>query len=149
MTQIQFFRDRFESKGLGYLMFPILVGLIIPYLLVGLIGAGNYIGGVTAGMFPETFSLPDKVLPSGKEIANPLNGASSLVDRIGDKRGGAVLCFLRWSAFRSLGQYFPDYRFYDHGLSWVFGNCPWLGWFWETASKKTLEYAPEKLHAWG
>ena len=30
VTQIQFFRDRFESKGLGYLMFPILVGLIIP-----------------------------------------------------------------------------------------------------------------------
>ena len=56
VTQIQFFRDRFESKGLGYLMFPILVGLIIPYLLVGLIGAGIYIEGVTRGMFPETFT---------------------------------------------------------------------------------------------
>ena len=52
VTQIQFFRDRFESKKLGYLLFPILAGLIIPYLLVGLIGAGTYIGGVTRGMFP-------------------------------------------------------------------------------------------------
>ena len=42
VTQIQFFRDRFESKGLGYLMFPILVGLIVPYLLVGLIGCLLY-----------------------------------------------------------------------------------------------------------
>ena len=55
VTQIQFFRDRFESKKLGYLLFPILAGLIIPYLLVGLIGAGTYIGGVTRGMFPGTF----------------------------------------------------------------------------------------------
>ena len=54
VTQIQFFRDRFESKALGYLMFPILVGLIIPYLLVGLMGAGKYIFGVTVGMFPGT-----------------------------------------------------------------------------------------------
>ena len=55
VTQIQYFRDRFESPVLGYLLFPILVGLIIPYLLVGLIGAGSYIGGVTRGMFPGTF----------------------------------------------------------------------------------------------
>ena len=47
VTQIQFFRDRFESKGIGYLMFPILVGLIIPYLLVGLMGAGIYIEAVS------------------------------------------------------------------------------------------------------
>ena len=33
VTQIQFFRDRFESRGFGYLLFPILVLLVIPYLL--------------------------------------------------------------------------------------------------------------------
>ena len=27
-TQIQFFRDRFQSNALGYLLFPILVGLV-------------------------------------------------------------------------------------------------------------------------
>ena len=32
ITQIQFFRDRFESDRLGLILFPILVGLIIPYL---------------------------------------------------------------------------------------------------------------------
>ena len=40
-TQIQFFRDRFESNAIGYLLFPILVGLVIPYLLIGIVGAGS------------------------------------------------------------------------------------------------------------
>ena len=39
LTQIQFFRERFESKGIGYLLFPILVLLVVPYLLIGVIGA--------------------------------------------------------------------------------------------------------------
>ncbi len=56
VTQIQYFRDRFQSNFLGYLLFPILVGLVIPYLLIGLLGAGSVIGGVTKGMFPETFT---------------------------------------------------------------------------------------------
>ena len=55
VTQIQFFRARFESNALGYVLFPILVGLTIPYLLIGIIGAGKTILPVTAGAFPELF----------------------------------------------------------------------------------------------
>jgi len=54
-TQIEFFRHRFESDKLGIVLFPILVGLVIPYLLVGVIGAGNVIQTVTRGAFPEMF----------------------------------------------------------------------------------------------
>jgi SSS family solute:Na+ symporter len=56
VTQIQFFRDRFESNLLGTLLFPILVALVIPYLLIGLLGAGAVMRGVTRGMFPDTFA---------------------------------------------------------------------------------------------
>jgi len=63
MTQIELFRDRFESNGLGYLLFPILVGLIIPYLLVGLLGAGSFISGVTRGTFPEFFASTGGAVP--------------------------------------------------------------------------------------
>ena len=56
VTQIQFFRDRFESSFLGSLLFPILVALVIPYLLIGLLGAGAVMLGVTRGMFPDTFA---------------------------------------------------------------------------------------------
>ena len=63
VTQIQYFRDRFESKFLGFLLFPILVGWVIPYLLIGVIGAGKTILPVTAGAFPQTF--PDSNFPGG------------------------------------------------------------------------------------
>ena len=58
ITQIQFFRARFESDSIGYLLFPILVLLVIPYLLIGIIGAGKTIEPVTAGAFPALFPNP-------------------------------------------------------------------------------------------
>ncbi|MDA7881700.1 hypothetical protein N9A94_05290, partial [Akkermansiaceae bacterium] len=48
VTQIQYFRARFESSKFGYLLFPILVLLVIPYLLIGIIGAAKTIYGITA-----------------------------------------------------------------------------------------------------
>ncbi|MCH7992920.1 MAG: sodium:solute symporter family protein [Planctomycetes bacterium] len=55
VTHIQFFRDRFESDKLGLVLFPILVGLVVPYLLIGVISAGTVIQSITAGAFPGTF----------------------------------------------------------------------------------------------
>lgn len=69
VTQIQFFRARFDSPGLGYLLFPILVLLIIPYLLIGVIGAGKTLLGLTGpqgdslGMFPELFPATQGAVP--------------------------------------------------------------------------------------
>ena len=69
VTQIQFFRGRYESNGLGYLLFPILVLLVIPYLLIGVIGAAKTIAGVTGpkgpnpGMFPDVFESTGGAVP--------------------------------------------------------------------------------------
>jgi len=52
-TQIEFFRDRLESSFVGLLLFPILVGLIIPYLLIGVMAGGGVISVLSAGAFPE------------------------------------------------------------------------------------------------
>lgn len=52
-TQIQFFRDRFESNGIGLILFPALVGLVIPYLLMGVIGAASAIEAITAKAFVD------------------------------------------------------------------------------------------------
>ncbi len=54
-TQIQFFRDRYESRSLGLLLFPVLVGLVIPYVLIGLLGAGSVVQTLTTGAFPAAF----------------------------------------------------------------------------------------------
>jgi SSS family solute:Na+ symporter len=64
VTQIQFFRGRFESKGLGYVLFPILVLLVIPYLLIGVIGSYRVIGPLTKGMFPDFFAATGGAVPS-------------------------------------------------------------------------------------
>jgi SSS family solute:Na+ symporter len=56
-TQIQFFRDRLDSDGLGLLLFPILVGLVIPYLLLGVISSGTVIQTMTSGAFPDVASF--------------------------------------------------------------------------------------------
>lgn len=58
-TQIQFFRDRLESDFVGLLLFPILVGLVIPYLLIGVISGGTVIQALTAGLAPEVFPATD------------------------------------------------------------------------------------------
>ena len=55
VTQVQFFRARFDSPLVGHVLFPVLVVLLIPYLLIGLVGAGAVVRGTTVGMFPGTF----------------------------------------------------------------------------------------------
>lgn len=69
VTQIEFFRDRFGSPALGYLLFPILVGLLIPYLLIGLMGAGSVVRGVTAGALPAVFPATDGAVPPALSCA--------------------------------------------------------------------------------
>ena len=56
-TQIEFFRDRLDSDLIGLLLFPCLVGLIIPYLLIGVLGSGSVVQALTAGLAPDTFPV--------------------------------------------------------------------------------------------
>ena len=50
-TQVQYFRDRLQSDKIGLVLFPILVGLVIPYLLVGLISGERAMEAFTRGTF--------------------------------------------------------------------------------------------------
>lgn len=58
-TQIEFFRDRLDSDVVGLLLFPILVGLVVPYLLIGVISGGAVIQSLTVGLSPEWFPVLD------------------------------------------------------------------------------------------
>lgn len=59
VTQSQFFRARFGSAGIGYVLFPLLALLMIPYLLIGILGAGKILLPVTAGALPGLFPNPE------------------------------------------------------------------------------------------
>ena len=63
-TQAGFFRDRLESRNIGVVLVPILVGLVIPYLLVGVIAGGKAIEGATAGDFPQLFESTKGAIPA-------------------------------------------------------------------------------------
>lgn len=54
-TQCQFFRDRLDSDLIGLLLFPILVALVIPYLLIGVMSGGVVIEAMTSGALPGIF----------------------------------------------------------------------------------------------
>ncbi len=52
LTQIQYFRDRFQADHLGLVLFLVLVGLLLPYLLIGVMGAGLTFEQITNGQIP-------------------------------------------------------------------------------------------------
>ncbi len=60
VTQVQYFNDRFGTPWLGRVLLPILVALVVPYLLIGLLGAGVTVASVTksAGLFTAPDGSP-------------------------------------------------------------------------------------------
>jgi SSS family solute:Na+ symporter len=88
LTQCEFFRERFGSPALGYWLFPVLVLLVIPYLLVGVIAAGKFVQATTAGAFPQWFALPGIPGPDGTLRPNPLSGG------VPYWLGAAVVCLI-------------------------------------------------------
>ncbi len=53
LTQIEYFRDRWGSKSLGTLLFAVLVGLLVPYLLIGVKGGGITLHQISDGLVPQ------------------------------------------------------------------------------------------------
>lgn len=49
ITQVQYFRARYESGWLGLLLFIVLVLLMIPYVLIGIKGGGDALHAITGG----------------------------------------------------------------------------------------------------
>lgn len=52
-TQVQLIRDRWGSDTLGLLLFVVLVALLVPYLLIGVMGAGLTLTDISGGTVPS------------------------------------------------------------------------------------------------
>jgi SSS family solute:Na+ symporter len=78
-TQIQFFTDRLDSRLIGVILFPLLVCLTIPYLLIGILGGGEVIQTMTAGAFPEQFPALVDGSPAAIHGSIPQSIGSALV----------------------------------------------------------------------
>ena len=101
-TQIQFFRDRLDSDLIGLLLFPILVGLIIPYLLIGVIAGGGVVSVMTEGAFPDWQASANGGLPPwlGSLV---ICGVVLLYVFIGGMRGTAWANAFQTTVFMVLG----------------------------------------------
>jgi SSS family solute:Na+ symporter len=49
VTQVQFFRERYESDVVGLALFVVLVALLVPYVLIGVKGGGDVLWALTGG----------------------------------------------------------------------------------------------------
>lgn len=131
VTQVQFFRERFESEMLGRILFPVLVLLVIPYLLIGIIGAGSVMRGLTVGTFAEAFPATNGAIPPW------LTGAVICA---------VVLTYVFWGGVRGAvwANTFQTLVFMGTGIVafWMIAKA--LGGP-AAASQKALEVAPELL----
>ena len=74
VTQLSFFRDRYRSDLLPLLLFPVIVGFVIIYILMGVVGSGNVIEALTPETFAEADVKTEVVLlapPQGLQIKDP------------------------------------------------------------------------------
>ncbi len=57
LTQLSFFRHRYQSELLAVLLFPLLVGFVVVYILMGAIGAGRTLQAVAGVPYPAGVGL--------------------------------------------------------------------------------------------
>jgi SSS family solute:Na+ symporter len=53
ITQVQYFRQRWDSDAVGAVLFVVLIALLIPYLLIGVMAGGLTLSQITKGQVPE------------------------------------------------------------------------------------------------
>lgn len=53
LTQVQYFRERWQSEALAVALFAALTALLVPYLLIGVLGGGVTMSQITGGEVPQ------------------------------------------------------------------------------------------------
>jgi solute:Na+ symporter, SSS family len=112
-------------------LFPVLVLLVIPYLLVGVIAAGKFLQSTTAGSFPVLFALPDVVGSDGLLRPNSLSGG--IPPWLGSWSFAwwcCVTCLRRRDARRGLGEHLSDLGLHGHGRGCVLHDLLAHGRIW-------------------
>jgi solute:Na+ symporter, SSS family len=52
MTPVQMFRDRWECAHIGTVIFGVQAALLVPYIIIGVMGGGTALRGITGGVVP-------------------------------------------------------------------------------------------------
>ncbi len=130
-TQVQYFRDRFQSDFLGLLIFPVLVALVLPYLLIGVMGGSTIIKVVTSGAFPVAFAATNGGVPPW------LGGLAICL---------VVLIYISWGGLRGAAwaNAFQTIVFMVLGVVAFYTIAEKLGGV-QAATQRVAEYSPHLL----
>jgi SSS family solute:Na+ symporter len=52
ITPVQMFRDRWECSHIGTVIFAVQAALLVPYIIIGVMGGGTALRGITGGLVP-------------------------------------------------------------------------------------------------
>ncbi len=52
ITQVQYFRDRWECSGIGTVIFVLTAGMMMPYVIIGMMGGGDTLETISGGRVP-------------------------------------------------------------------------------------------------
>ena len=52
ITPVQLFRDRWETSHIGTLIFAVQAALLVPYIVIGVMGGGTTLSGISGGRVP-------------------------------------------------------------------------------------------------
>ena len=53
MTQVQFFRDRWECSAIGTVIFALTIVMFVPYIIIGVMGGGQTLEAVSTTIEPN------------------------------------------------------------------------------------------------
>ncbi len=168
LTQVQFFRARWQSDSFGLALFVVLVALMVPYLLIGVMGAGITFAQISDGAVPQWLGgLIVIVVIAGYVCAGGLRGTAwvNTIQTLVFGVIGAVTFFVISSRMGGLSAVMEviaekqpelmargSHHSWIHVLSYTFiplsvGMFPHMFMHWLTAKsgnafKKTIIYYP-------
>ncbi|MBI3831206.1 MAG: sodium:solute symporter family protein [Planctomycetes bacterium] len=62
MTQVQFFRSRWECSEIGTVIFALSAAMLVPYIIISVIGGGEILSALSVVMGPDHLPVMEKVV---------------------------------------------------------------------------------------
>ena len=87
ITQVQYFRDRWECSHIGTVIFLLTSLMLVPYIIIGIMGGGHTLEALTTVMGPDGKPLLHDVMRDGKLVSETRHWVSYEV-------GGAIVAIV-------------------------------------------------------
>ncbi|WCJ59980.1 sodium:solute symporter family protein [Fontisphaera persica] len=87
MTQVQYFRDRWECGHIGTAIFALTAAMLVPYIIIGVMGGGQTLEAISTVMGPDKKPVMVEVMRGGQTVLEPKHLVSYEV-------GGAIVALV-------------------------------------------------------